>query len=184
MTKARRSRLSSAGAESYEMLARGSGRGSHERSVARRDVRRRRNSSKLLAGCADHGASFEEEHLKFLQRVQRFLHRLSDHRSLRRAGARPPARGGVNSSHFVTGSNLSTVLTQVTIIGILGIGADAGDPDRRHRSLGRRHHGDFVGRDGTARRSIDGVPIILAFPLGLLCGVGLRLSQRRAGHAA
>ena len=53
---------------------------------------------------------------------------------------------------FVAASNLSTVLTQVTIIGILGIAPDARHPDRRHRSVGRRHHGDFVGRDGPARR--------------------------------
>ena len=73
-------------------------------------------------------------------------------------------------SHFVTASNLSTVLTQVTIIGILGIaqtlviltaGIDL--------SVGviMVISSVVMGRLAV----VDGVPIVVAFPLGLLCGV-------------
>ena len=76
----------------------------------------------------------------------------------------------VNFERFATGSNLSTVLTQVTIIGILAIaqtlviltaGIDL--------SVGviMVISSVVMGRLGV----IDGLPIILAFPLGLLCGV-------------
>ena len=69
----------------------------------------------------------------------------------------------VNYSHFVTGSNLSTVLTQVTIIGILGIaqtlviltaGIDL--------SVGviMVISSVVMGRLGV----IDGLPLIIAFP--------------------
>ena len=74
-------------------------------------------------------------------------------------------------SRFITGSNFSTVLTQVMVIGIVGVAPDPRYPDGGHRSLGRRHHGHFVGRDGTTWRSIDGVPTLIAFPLGLFVGV-------------
>jgi fructose transport system permease protein len=76
----------------------------------------------------------------------------------------------VNYSHFVTGSNLSTVLTQVTIIGILGIaqtlviltaGIDL--------SVGviMVISSVVMGRLAV----VDGVPILIAFPLGLICGL-------------
>ena len=76
----------------------------------------------------------------------------------------------VNYSHFVTGSNLSTVLTQVTIIGILGIaqtlviltaGIDL--------SVGviMVISSVVMGRLAV----VDGVPVLIAFPLGLLCGL-------------
>ena len=76
----------------------------------------------------------------------------------------------VNFTHFVTGSNLSTVLTQVTIIGILGIaqtliiltaGIDL--------SVGVVMVISSVVMGRLAR--LDGVPTIIAFLLGLLCGV-------------
>jgi fructose transport system permease protein len=76
----------------------------------------------------------------------------------------------VNYSHFVTGSNISTVLTQVTIIGILGIaqtlviltaGIDL--------SVGviMVISSVVMGRLAV----VNGVPLLIAFPLGLLCGV-------------
>ena len=76
----------------------------------------------------------------------------------------------VNYSHFVTGSNLSTVLTQVTIIGILGIaqtlviltaGIDL--------SVGviMVISSVVMGRLAV----VDGVPVLIAFPLGLICGL-------------
>ena len=88
----------------------------------------------------------------------------------------------VNYSHFVTGSNLSTVLTQVTIIGILGIaqtlviltaGIDL--------SVGviMVISSVVMGRLAV----IDGVPIVVAFPLGLAVRRRLRLPQRLARDA-
>jgi fructose transport system permease protein len=76
----------------------------------------------------------------------------------------------VNPSRFLTGSNLSTVLTQVTIIGMLGVaqtlviltaGIDL--------SVGvvMVISSVVMGRLGV----VDGLPVILAFPLGLLCGL-------------
>ena len=85
----------------------------------------------------------------------------------------------VNFSHFVTGSNLSTVLTQVTIIGILGIaqtlviltaGIDL--------SVGviMVISSVVMGRLAV----IDGVPVLIAFPLGLLCGSPAAVSTARS----
>ena len=106
---------------------------------------------RVLAAASVAQASFEEEHLSLAKRVQRFLHLYP-----------------------------TTVPFVVLLLGILlGVSvnperfsppaicrrADAGDDhrhprhradadhsDRRHRSLGRRHHGDFLGRHGPARR--------------------------------
>ena len=47
--------------------------------------------------------------------------------------------------------NLSLILQQVTIIGIVGIAPDPDHPHRRHRPLGRRDHGPLLGGDGQAR---------------------------------
>ena len=62
----------------------------------------------------------------------------------------------VNFPRFATADNFSTILLQVTIVGILGIAQPlivlAGCIDL---SVG----------------VIDGLPIILAFPAGLLCGI-------------
>ena len=88
----------------------------------------------------------------------------------------------VNFTHFVTASNLSTVLTQVTIIGILGIaqtlviltaGIDL--------SVGviMVISSVVMGRLAV----IDGVPTIIAFPLGLLCGVACGFLNGVARHA-
>jgi fructose transport system permease protein len=76
----------------------------------------------------------------------------------------------VNFSHFVTGSNITTVLTQVTIVGILAIaqtlviltaGIDL--------SVGVVM---VISSVVMGRLAVfDGVPVIFAFPLGLLTGV-------------
>ena len=75
-----------------------------------------------LAAAAAAQAQFEEERLDFLQRVQRFLHLYPTTVPFIVLLLGLALGVSVNYSHFVTGSNLSTVLTQVTIVGILGIG--------------------------------------------------------------
>ena len=87
------------------------------------------------------------------------------------------------SSRFATASNLSTVLTQVTIIGILGIaqtlviltaGIDL--------SVGviMVISSVVMGRLAV----VDGVPVIIAFPLGLFVGVAFGYLNGIARHAA
>lgn len=125
---------------------------------------------KVLADAVSTQASFDEESLPFSKRVQRFLH------------SNPTVVPfvvlllglllgmSVNFSRFATGSNLSTVLIQVTIVGFLGIaqtlviltaGIDL--------SVGviMVISSVVMGRLAV----LDGIPILLAFPLGLLCGV-------------
>ena len=125
---------------------------------------------RVLAAAATVQASFEEESLSFVQRVQRFLHLYPTTVPFVVLLLGLLLGVTVNYSHFVTGSNLSTVLTQVTIIGILGIaqtlviltaGIDL--------SVGviMVISSVVMGRLAV----VDGVPIVVAFPLGLLCGI-------------
>jgi fructose transport system permease protein len=125
---------------------------------------------RALAAASTAQASFEEEHLSPIKRAQRFLHAYPTVVPFVVLVLGLLLGLGVNFERFATGSNLSTVLTQVTIIGILGIaqtlviltaGIDL--------SVGviMVISSVVMGRLAV----IDGVPIILAFPLGLLCGV-------------
>ncbi|MGO4871066.1 MAG: ABC transporter permease [Roseiarcus sp.] len=125
---------------------------------------------RVLAAAATVQASFEEQSLSFVQRVQRFLHLYPTTVPFVVLLLGLLLGVSVNYSHFVTGSNLSTVLTQVTIIGILGIaqtlviltaGIDL--------SVGviMVISSVVMGRLAV----VDGVPTVVAFPLGLLCGV-------------
>src|SRR5271170_6293475 len=125
---------------------------------------------RALAAASSAQASFEEEHLSPVKRAQRFLHAYPTVVPFVVLVLGLLLGVTVNFDRFATGSNLSTVLTQVTIIGILGIaqtlviltaGIDL--------SVGviMVISSVVMGRLGV----IDGVPIILAFPLGLLCGV-------------
>jgi fructose transport system permease protein len=124
----------------------------------------------VLTGAAGTVATFEEERLTFLQRVQRFLHIYPTTVPFVVLALGLLLGMTVNFSHFVTGANLSTVLTQVTIIGILGIaqtlviltaGIDL--------SVGviMVICSVVMGRLAV----IDGVPVIFAFPIGLIVGV-------------
>ena len=76
----------------------------------------------------------------------------------------------VNFPRFATADNFSTILLQVTIVGILGIAQTlivlVGCIDL---SVGviMVISSVVMGRLGV----IDGLPIILAFPAGLLCGI-------------
>jgi fructose transport system permease protein len=125
---------------------------------------------RVLAAAATAQASFDEEHLSLAKRAQRFLHLYPTTVPFVVLLLGLLLGVSVNYSHFVTASNLSTVLTQVTIIGILGIaqtlviltaGIDL--------SVGviMVISSVVMGRLAV----IDGVPIVIAFPLGLLCGI-------------
>jgi fructose transport system permease protein len=125
---------------------------------------------KVLAAAAATQASFEEEDLSFVKRLQRFLHVYPTTVPFVVLVLGLLLGIAVNYSHFVSGSNLTTVLTQVTIIGILGIaqtliiltaGIDL--------SVGvvMVLSSVVMGRLAV----YDGVPTILAFLLGLLTGV-------------
>ena len=125
---------------------------------------------RVLAAAATAQASFEEEHLPFAKRVQRFLHLYPTVVPFVVLLLGLLLGVTVNYSHFVTGSNLSTVLTQVTIVGFLGIaqtlviltaGIDL--------SVGviMVISSVVMGRLAV----VDGLPLLVAFPLGLLCGV-------------
>jgi len=125
---------------------------------------------KVLAGAATAQASFDEEHLSFAKRAQHFLHAYPTTVPFVVLLLGLLLGMTVNYSHFVAASNLSTVLTQVTIIGILGIaqtlviltaGIDL--------SVGviMVISSVVMGRLAV----VEGVPLFLAFPAGLLCGV-------------
>jgi fructose transport system permease protein len=125
---------------------------------------------KVLAAAATSQASFEEESLPLAKRVQRFLHAYPTVVPFVVLMLGLLLGVSVNYSHFVTGNNLSTVLTQVTIVGFLGIaqtlviltaGIDL--------SVGviMVISSVVMGRLAV----VDGVPILVAFPLGLLCGL-------------
>src|SRR5271165_2165137 len=120
---------------------------------------------KVLTAATTTVASFEEERLTLLQRIQRFLH------------VYPTTVPfvvltlglAVNPARFTTASNVSTILTQVMVTGILGIGQTlviltAGID----LSIGviMVISSVVMGRLAV----LDGVPTIIAFPLGLICG--------------
>jgi len=73
------------------------------------------------AGAATAHASFENQALSSIQRVQRFLHSYPTIVPFVVLMLGVLLGAVVNFSHFVTATNFSTVLTQVTIVGILAI---------------------------------------------------------------
>jgi len=124
---------------------------------------------KVLASATTAQASFEEQQFTLLQKTQRFLHLYPTTVPFVVLLLGLVLGVTVNYAHFVTGSNLSTVLTQVTIVGILAIaqtlviltaGIDL--------SVGVVM---VISSVVMGRLAVyDGVPVILAFPLGLLTG--------------
>jgi fructose transport system permease protein len=125
---------------------------------------------KVLATAATAQASFDEEQLSLTKRAQRFLHLYPTTVPFVVLMLGLLLGVSVNPSHFATANNLSLVLTQVTIIGILAIaqtliiltaGIDL--------SVGviMVISSVVMGRLAV----IDGIPVILAFPIGLLCGL-------------
>ena len=122
-----------------------------------------------LAGAASAVASFDEERLTFLQRVQRFLHVYPTTVPFVVLLLGLLLGVAVNPSRFTAASNLSTVLTQVMVTGILGVGQTlviltAGID----LSVGVIM---VISSVVMGRLAVyDGVPTVLAFPLGLLVG--------------
>ena len=76
---------------------------------------------RVLAAAATVQASFEEEHVPLARRLQHFLHVYPTTVPFVVLILGLLLGMIVNFNHFVSASNLTTVLTQVTIIGILGI---------------------------------------------------------------
>jgi fructose transport system permease protein len=125
---------------------------------------------RVLTAAATSQASFEEEHLSLSKRIQRFLHSYPTTVPFVVLVLGLVLGVTVNFSHFVTASNFSTVLTQVTIVGFLGIaqtlviltaGIDL--------SVGVIM---VISSVVMGRLAVDdGVTLFVAFPLGILCGV-------------
>ncbi len=125
---------------------------------------------RVLAAAASAQASFDEEHVSLARRLQRFLHVYPTTVPFVVLILGLLLGMVVNFSHFVSASNLTTVLTQVTIIGILAIaqtlviltaGIDL--------SVGVIM---VISSVVMGRLAVyDGVPTLLAFALGLLTGV-------------
>ena len=122
-----------------------------------------------LAGASAAQASFDEEQLSLGKRVQRFLHLYPTVVPFVVLLSGVALGMAVNFTHFATATNLSTILVQVTIIGILGIaqtlviltaGIDL--------SVGviMVISSVLMGRLSV----IDGWSLFIAFPAGLLCG--------------
>jgi fructose transport system permease protein len=115
-------------------------------------------------------ASFEEQALTPLQRVQRFLHAYPTTVPFVVLFLGLVLGVAVNPARFTAASNLSTVLTQVMVIGIVGVGQTlviltAGID----LSVGviMVISSVVMGRLGV----LDGVPTLIAFPIGLVCGL-------------
>jgi fructose transport system permease protein len=124
---------------------------------------------KVLTGASASVASFDEQKLTLLQRLQRFLHVYPTTVPFVVLALGLLLGVSVNPSRFTAASNISTILTQVMVTGILGIGQTlviltAGID----LSIGviMVISSVVMGRLAV----IDGVPTILAFPLGLVCG--------------
>ncbi|MFZ0602422.1 MAG: ABC transporter permease [Roseiarcus sp.] len=124
---------------------------------------------KALGSATATVASFDEQKPTFLQRLQRFLHAYPTTVPFVVLLLGLVLGVAVNPARFTAASNLSTVLTQVMVTGILGVGQTlviltAGID----LSVGVIM---VISSVVMGRLAVyDGVPTILAFPLGLLVG--------------
>jgi fructose transport system permease protein len=123
----------------------------------------------VLTGAAATVASFDDEHLTVLQRLQRFLHAYPTVVPFVVLLLGVLLGVLVNPSRFTAASNFSTILTQVMVIGIVGVGQTlviltAGID----LSVGVIMVISSVVMGRLAVYS--GVPTFLAFPIGLLVG--------------
>ena len=124
---------------------------------------------KVLTGATATVASFDEERLTLLQRTQRFLHAYPTVVPFVVLLLGVLLGVLVNPSRFTAASNLSTILTQVMVIGIVGVGQTlviltAGID----LSVGVIMVISSVVMGRLAVYS--GVPTFIAFPIGLLVG--------------
>jgi fructose transport system permease protein len=124
---------------------------------------------KTLGSATATVASFDEQKLTFLQRLQRFLHVYPTTVPFVVLLLGLLLGVAVNPARFTAASNLSTVLTQVMVTGILGVGQTlviltAGID----LSVGLIM---VISSVVMGRLAVyDGVPTIIAFPLGLIVG--------------
>ncbi len=122
---------------------------------------------KVLASATATVASFDEEQLTFIQRLQRFLHSYPTTVPFVVLLLGVLLGVAVNPSRFTAASNFSTILTQVMVIGIVGIGQTlviltAGID----LSIGLIM---VISSVVMGRLAVyDGVPTFIAFPLGLI----------------
>jgi fructose transport system permease protein len=124
---------------------------------------------KVLAGAQTTVASFDEQSPTALQRLQRFLHAYPTVVPFVVLLLGLLLGVAVNPARFTAASNLSTILTQVMVIGIVGVGQTlviltAGID----LSVGVIM---VISSVVMGRLAVyDGVPAIISFPLGLLVG--------------
>ena len=124
---------------------------------------------KVLTGAATSVASFDEQKLTLVQRIQRFLHAYPTTVPFVVLALGLLLGVAVNPHRFTSASNVSTVLTQVMVTGILGVGQTlviltAGID----LSVGviMVISSVVMGRLAV----LDGIPTLIAFPLGILVG--------------
>jgi fructose transport system permease protein len=124
---------------------------------------------KVLAGAITTVASFDEQSPTALQRLQRFLHAYPTVVPFVVLLLGLLLGVAVNPARFTAASNLSTILTQVMVIGIVGVGQTlviltAGID----LSVGVIM---VISSVVMGRLAVyDGVPAIISFPLGLVVG--------------
>jgi fructose transport system permease protein len=124
---------------------------------------------RVLTGAAANVASFDEERLTVLQRTQRFLHAYPTVVPFVVLLLGVLLGVVVNPSRFTAASNFSTILTQVMVIGIVGVGQTlviltAGID----LSVGVIM---VISSVVMGRLAVyGGVPTLIAFPIGLLVG--------------
>jgi fructose transport system permease protein len=145
---------------------------------------------RVLTGATATVASFDEDRLTVLQRTQRFLHAYPTVVPFVVLLLGVLLGVLVNPSRFTAASNFSTILTQVMVIGIVGVGQTlviltAGID----LSIGVIM---VISSVVMGRLAVyAGIPTLIAFPLGLLVGSthttrkakpsGCRTSRRRPG---
>ena len=138
---------------------------------------------RVLTGAAANVASFDEERSHRPPTDQRFLHAYPTVVPFVVLLLGVLLGVIVNPSRFTAASNFSTILTQVMVIGIVGVGQTlviltAGID----LSVGVIM---VISSVVMGRLAVYvGVPTFIAFPIGLLVGAALRLSQRSVGHSA
>jgi fructose transport system permease protein len=127
------------------------------------------NFEDVLTAASSAPASFDEENLSLARRLQRFLHVYPTTVPFVVLLLGLLLGVAVNPARFTAASNLSTVLTQVMVTGILGVGQTlviltAGID----LSIGviMVISSVVMGRLAV----LDGVPVIIAFPIGLIVG--------------
>ncbi len=85
----------------------------------------------------------------------------------RAACARSSSSASPRGERFFSAYTLTLILQQVAVVGILGRRPDARGPDRRHRPVGRRHHGALPSSSWATWRSATACRRSIAAARGL-----------------